>query len=71
MALCLFINVFVEVVTECDHNNDNQEYECGNGEGVQHNNLVVPVTEDSSYLIRLGGWQEGRVGTTELFVEFE
>jgi|ETNmetMinimDraft_15_1059895.scaffolds.fasta_scaffold522673_1 hypothetical protein len=34
MALCLFINVFVEVVTECDHNNDNQEYECGNGEGV-------------------------------------
>ncbi|MDP7005342.1 MAG: hypothetical protein QF718_03935 [Phycisphaerales bacterium] len=57
------------VLLDCD--DDNQEFECGDAEGGWHSNLVVPVSLDSSYLIRLGGWQEGSVGTAELLIELE
>ena len=54
-----------------DCNDDTTDYDCGNEKGGWHSNVVVPVTQGSSYLIRLGSWQEGNVGTAELFVEFE
>jgi hypothetical protein len=57
------------VLLDCD--DDNSEYACGGEKGGWHSNLVVPVTHGSSYLIRLGGWQEGHYGNAELLIELK
>ena len=57
------------VLLDCD--DDTSEYACGGEEGGYHSNLAVPVTQGSSYLIRLGGWQEGHYGSAELLIELK
>ena len=57
------------VLLDCD--DDTLEYACGGEKGGWHSNLVVPVTQGSSYLIRLGGWQEGHYGSAELLIELK
>ena len=32
--------------------------------------VIVPVVEGQDYLIRLGGWTEGEIGSGEIFVQF-
>ena len=49
-------------------NDDTQEYKCGSEAGGWHSHVVVPVTQGSVYLIRIGGWNEGSVGTAELLI---
>ncbi|MBT6269794.1 MAG: hypothetical protein HOI88_05540 [Phycisphaerae bacterium] len=50
-------------------NDDTQEYECGSEAGGWHSHVVVPVTKGSGYLIRVGGWTEGSVGTAQLLID--
>ena len=50
---------------------DTPEYECGSEAGGWHSHVVVPVTQGSGYLIRIGGWTEGSVGTAELLIDLK
>ena len=52
-------------------NDDTAEYECGSEVGGYHSHVVVPVTQGSGYLIRVGGWTEGSVGTAELLIDLK
>ena len=57
------------ILLGCD--DDTQEYECGSEAGGYHSHLVVPVTQGAGYLIRVGGWTEGSVGTAELLIDLK
>lgn len=50
-------------------NDDDPNHACGTAAGGYHSTLEIPVTQGATYIIRVGGYQEGTVGAGVLHLE--